>query len=299
MARVILECPHFEWIPESELPENWETILNRSFSGMANFYHESILSDKAAKKAHHIVDEQIKGLIQSNNLTAILDVGVGDGSRLISIAPENAELSGIEINKIMAETSRPKGIDVEIHDFKKGLPFEDSSLDLVLFLSNDFGYITDKDPVKATSLRISALNEADRILKPGGFLYMELMSNDTEYQKDGLVCKYERVLKIDGKEKFRGVFYLKDFTFSELARLLNSSRFKGDSPNIQYMLLRDFENSEDLSDVGRIVKSFASFEGYSISEFQPKITNPITNKTEYITKYDYLILLQIQKGQLK
>ena len=95
---------------------------------------------------------------------------------------------------------------MKIYDFKRGLPYESNSLDLVLFLSNDFGYMMDRDTAKATSLRINALNEAYRILSPSGFVYMKLMSNDDEDKKEGLVCKYERVLKIDGEEKFKGFF---------------------------------------------------------------------------------------------
>ena len=61
MARVVtLECPRFEWIPESKLPEDWEAIVNRNFSEMSAYYYESILSDESAKKTHQKADERIK-----------------------------------------------------------------------------------------------------------------------------------------------------------------------------------------------------------------------------------------------
>ena len=110
MSKITLECPHFEWISESKLPKDWEIILNKNFSELSKFYYESIFSDEVARKAHHIVDEQIKHLILSQGLEAILDMGVGDGSRLISIAPENADLYGIEINEVMAKEAEKKAL---------------------------------------------------------------------------------------------------------------------------------------------------------------------------------------------
>ena len=297
MGNVELECTHFEWVHESELPHDWESIINHNFSQIADYYYASIVSDEASKIAHHTVDEEIRRIIQLNGLSSLLDVGIGDGSRLLGVSPVNAELHGLEISETMADASRQKGITVKIHDFKKGLPFGNNSLDMVLFLSNDFGYIMDMDPQHANELRQNALQEAYRILRPGGFLYMELMTNDSEQTRDGLVCKYDRVLRVDGKERFKGSFYLKDFTYHEMERLLKHSRFIDSQAVVKYLLSKDFQNPEYLSQVGRIVKTSCGFEEFVYSDFQPTIVNPITNEKTFQVRYDYLMLISVQKKQ--
>jgi|GEM_PF-3764187 len=289
MDKIILECPNFEWIPESELPSNWEELLKNNFSKIAPFYYKSIFSNEVSKKAHSEVNNKIKGIIKTTNPTSILDVGVGDGSRLIEVAPKRTNLYGIEISEEMVNVSKGKGIDTKLSDFKKRLPFPTNSIDLILFLSNDFGYVMNKNPSNSVLTRISVLNEVYRILKPNGRLYMELMSQDTgDYNSDGLVCKYKRILKINDKEIFKGDFYLKDFKFYELSMLFDLSLFKGSKIEIEYMLSKDFENPNDLNDVGKIIKSFSCFQGYSINDFQP-------NLIDYKNRYDYFILLNITK----
>jgi len=41
----------------------------------------------------------------------------------------------------MAKMATGLGIEVVHADFKSGLPFNNNSLDLVIFASNDFGYV--------------------------------------------------------------------------------------------------------------------------------------------------------------
>lgn len=118
MSNVTLECPKFDWIPESELPYDWEGALNRGFSEIGEFYHDSVLANPASKKTQDTVNGQIGSSLSSRSIRDILDVGVGDGSRLVEISPQNARLYGIETSKIMADASRKKGITVAVHDFK-------------------------------------------------------------------------------------------------------------------------------------------------------------------------------------
>jgi SAM-dependent methyltransferase len=295
MTDIVLECPHFDWIPESSLPPDWEDRLNIGFSGLGDYYYDSVLSDEAHRKVHAMVDEEIMRLVKANGLGNILDIGTGDGSRLMKIAKaaKSPKLYGVENNEKMARISEAKGIQIRRSDFKKGIPFSDSSMDLALFLSNDFGYVMDCDPGKGVSLRVNALNETYRVLREGGFLCMELMSQDDGVpDKDGLVCRYERVLKVDGNEKFRGTFYLKDFNFHELSRLFGRSAFSGDNLQVQYILSGDFEKPGDTSRVGQQVKTFKAFEGYSLSDFQPVEKGDVTS---YRIRYDYVILLEIRK----
>ena len=295
MNKVNLECTHFEWIPEQELPADWESIIKYNFSQIADFYYEAIISDKASQIAHNEVDKDIRRIIQSNNLLSLLDVGIGDGSRLIGVSPNDAKLFGLDISETMVETSRQKGITVKLHDFKKGLPFDDESLDMVLFLSNDFGYIMSTNPNIAEKLRQDAINEAYRVLKHKGFLYMELMTNDSKQPRDGLVCKYDRVLRVNDQEVFKGSFYLKDFTFHELNRLLTTSSFSSSEAIVKYLLSKDFQNPEDIRQVGTIKKQFRGFDGFNYSDFQPKILNPVSKIEEFQVRYDYLMLISVQK----
>jgi len=138
--------------------------------------------------------------------------------------------------------------------------------------------------------RIATINESYRVLRPGGYLFMELMSQDVPGGEggEGMVCKYERIMRIDGVTKSELYFYLKDFRFNEVANLIRCSLFDPDKTDVFYMLSRDYSKPDDYSDIGRIVGRYAGFTDFDIAKIQPidKAGGP---------RYDYRILLSVKK----
>src|SRR3954469_10742117 len=61
----------------------------------------------------------------------VLDVGCLGGKLSREILERNNEVWGVEINPAAAEVAQRRGIRVKVADAEQGLPFEDSSFDVV------------------------------------------------------------------------------------------------------------------------------------------------------------------------
>ncbi|MFX1566261.1 MAG: class I SAM-dependent methyltransferase [Promethearchaeota archaeon] len=114
----------------------------------------------------------------------VLDVGCGTGRVAISIAKRltTGQVIGIDLfewvswssSEIPIENARIEGVG-DRTEFKHGdateLPFEDASFDIVTM-----GSVLHE--IEEEALKIKALNEVNRVLKPGGrFVIVELIRN--------------------------------------------------------------------------------------------------------------------------
>jgi SAM-dependent methyltransferase len=61
----------------------------------------------------------------------VLDVGCLGGKTARLIMEQNNEVWGVELNSAAAEVARQRGIRVKVADIEEGLPFEDSTFDVV------------------------------------------------------------------------------------------------------------------------------------------------------------------------
>ncbi len=97
----------------------------------------------------------------------ILDVGCGSGGLVRFLTREGARVVGLECSEIQlqrAEAFAKAGAETYVFGRGEDLPFEDRSFDAVVF-SNSLHHV---DP-EAMDL---ALDEAGRVLRPGGLLYV-------------------------------------------------------------------------------------------------------------------------------
>lgn len=96
-----------------------------------------------------------------------VDVGCGEGRFTRFLASQGAEMSGIDVNDESLAKARA-ALDGENVTFLpapgEDMPFDDGTLDLVVF-SNSFHHI-------AGDKMATAMDEAARVLKPGGLLYV-------------------------------------------------------------------------------------------------------------------------------
>lgn len=97
----------------------------------------------------------------------ILDVGFGYG-RLAKILTDDgfSDISGLEISSAMAEVARKHVPDINVKLFDGGLfPFDDNTFDLVL----SFAVL---NCIPSNEGQERHINEALRVLKPGGLYYL-------------------------------------------------------------------------------------------------------------------------------
>lgn len=273
-----------KWIQESDLPEDWFELISNGFSKLAPFFYEASVTDSIDKKVNEAVDRDIINLINKGELRDILDVGVGDGTRLARIGRNISEdygwgrLYGTDISEKMLQKARDKNIYVIKSDMREPLPFKPASLDMILYISGDFGFIMDKDVSKANRLRLNAIDSAYSILKEEGILHMEVICGDhLGYDKDGKVVHYLRRTLSDGKEvsELSDPFYAKSFTFSEMEGLLRKSKFNIENTHVKYMLRKLNWTSEDSSKSGEIVAQYPCFRNFNIKDIYPNLEDPM------------------------
>lgn len=136
----------------------------------------------------------------------VLDIGCGDAGVLIAMAERGAEAAGIELDAESLERGRLRTEEHAVQaDLRSGvaeaLPWGDAAFDLVI-LDNVLEHVTD---------RLKTLTEINRVLKPGGLLYMVTpkplaaysLWNDPHYDLAGLVLMPRR-MQIWYFEKLRG-----------------------------------------------------------------------------------------------
>ncbi len=97
----------------------------------------------------------------------ILDIGCGNGGLVRFMTREGARVTGLESSEnqlARARTETPAGDEDYIFGLGQNLPFEDGSFDEVVFF-NSLHHV----PVE---FQAKALDEALRILRPGGEIYI-------------------------------------------------------------------------------------------------------------------------------
>jgi len=101
----------------------------------------------------------------------VLDVGCGQGVALKHFAARGYNVTGITLNSVDVEECRRQGYDVLEMD-QSFLDFPDAEFDLIwcrhCLEHSIFPYLT--------------LSEFNRVLKPGGWLYVEVPAPDTSCQ---------------------------------------------------------------------------------------------------------------------
>ncbi len=113
---------------------------------------------------------------------SILVVGCGNGRETFAIHETGFHnVQGVDITPAFVDLqrsqSRELGIDVEFTVARAdALPFADEHFDVLTMFVNIYGHITPR------SLRLEVLDEARRVLKPGGILFIEATSRYHGYR---------------------------------------------------------------------------------------------------------------------
>jgi len=115
------------------------------------------------------LDRHVRHLLDLTDVGGALcaDVGCGEGALVRALAALGARATGVEIDapKVALAAARPRvGHEAYVEGRGEALPFDDESLDLVTFV-----FSLHHVPV---ALLDAALDEARRVLRPGGRLHV-------------------------------------------------------------------------------------------------------------------------------
>ncbi|MDP7599984.1 MAG: class I SAM-dependent methyltransferase [Rhodospirillales bacterium] len=124
----------------------------------------------------------IKKLLEPNGAKTI-DVGCGAGKITRLLTEMGAEVTGIDPGErqlARARAATPVGNETFVEGVAENLPFDDQSMDIVLFF-NSFHHIPKSDLA-------AAIKEAHRVLRPGGKLYFaEPVADGPQFEMSRLI----------------------------------------------------------------------------------------------------------------
>ena len=124
----------------------------------------------------------IKKLLEPNGAKTI-DVGCGAGKITRLLTEMGAEVTGIDPGErqlARARAATPVGNETFVEGVAENLPFDDQSMDIVLFF-NSFHHIPKNDLA-------AAIKETHRVLRPGGKLYFaEPVADGPQFEMSRLI----------------------------------------------------------------------------------------------------------------
>ena len=136
------------------------------------------------RKVAHFIDERYTSMLATLAQPGlrVLEIGCGAGHLLekLKVIRPAAKFAGIDISETMVERARARGFDDVSVGSGNALTFPDAAFDVVLSGAWVFRYLD----------RQTALNEAFRVLKPGGILAF-----DIPFSPPHFLVKMSRILR--------------------------------------------------------------------------------------------------------
>ena len=141
-------------------------------------YYNKFNENKRLDRRHGIVEyttamKYIKRYLKKFNNPQIIDIGAGTGKYSIELANMGYNVTAVELVKhnlmtIKENSTKVNTILGNAINLKK---IKDNSYDIVILFGPMYHLISDEDKIKA-------LNEAKRITKPNGYIFISYYMND-------------------------------------------------------------------------------------------------------------------------
>lgn len=120
-----------------------------------------------------LIDNSFRHFVESGSFKNVLDVGIGTGYALKKFKDLGIKATGITLNKEEAQAQTFIGNDVMVMDMNF-LDFDDAQFDLVWC----------RHSLEHSVMPLIALMEFNRVLKPEGFLYVEVPSDNIVHMEN-------------------------------------------------------------------------------------------------------------------
>ncbi len=152
-------------------------------------YYNKFNENKRLDRRHGIVEyttamKYIKRYLKKFNNPQIIDIGAGTGKYSIELANMGYNVTAVELVKhnlmtIKKNSTKVNTILGNAINLKK---IKDNSYDIVILFGPMYHLISDEDKIKA-------LNEAKRITKPNGYIFISYYMNEYAIIKHGFMEK--------------------------------------------------------------------------------------------------------------
>ncbi|MBI3051200.1 class I SAM-dependent methyltransferase [Candidatus Woesearchaeota archaeon] len=265
-------------IREADLPADWRDTVSSSSTAIGPYYDGYLRAETFARLMEGTVDGMLAERIKADNYKRIANIGVGGGERLRRVA----DLTGRELYLVgtdiisgmlkVAAMNRIRGVQ---HDMTQPLPFKPGSLDAIVWLTGDFGYLM--DPVNGRQIRQNTVEQAYHALEPGGMFFAEMQMQDTQNQdRPGRVRRDTGQMQHYGAVVGEYVFYTKMFRFGELRDLMDKSSFGAERSTLFYMMRNTVDDlgNPGFANSGKVSAIYKGLKGFELTQIHPNPANP-------------------------
>lgn len=152
-------------------------------------YYNKFNENKRLDRRHGIVEyttamKYIKRYLKKFNNPQIIDIGAGTGKYSIELANMGYNVTAVELVKhnLMTIKENSTKINTILGNAINLKKLKDNSYDIVILFGPMYHLISDEDKIKA-------LNEAKRITKPNGYIFISYYMNEYAIIKHGFMEK--------------------------------------------------------------------------------------------------------------
>lgn len=145
---------------------------------MPSLYDRADIYDLIESEARYgMFKTHWENILRGREIHTLLDVSIGSGSATLQLAELGVRLSGSDLSEAMLEkcgtkaAARGFSIDLQCCDFRTVGDHFSGSFDCVASTGNSLPYVSNEDVLKT-------LEQMDRLVKAGGYLYYEIRNWD-------------------------------------------------------------------------------------------------------------------------
>lgn len=144
---------------------------------MSMYDRADIYDLRSDQKTWDLVREYMRELLRGTDIRTILDCSIGSGNLTLGLAELGYEVTGSDLSEAMLRRCREKaekrGLPVRLYcsDFRQVDRNVPGCFDCVMSTGNSLPYVSNEDVV-------ATLGRMDRLVKPGGYLYVDLRNWD-------------------------------------------------------------------------------------------------------------------------
>ena len=198
-----------------------------------------------------ITRKHYETVFHEKSIQTLLDVSIGTGSMTLPLANLGIRISGSDLSETMLTRCRKKcktrniPATMKCSDFRTVADVFDETFDCVASTGNSLGYVSNEDVLKT-------LEQMDALVKPGGYLYLDLRNWDMILEKKPRYYLYNPSFVGDTRVNLMQFWdYLPDntvdfnllYTFEQNNRIIQTEHFLEHYTPIRRQLILDKLNA--------------------------------------------------------